>query len=342
MNARFRWLYPFDYAVIVYLLFAVYLTRHLEIQFNWSVFLDFRYELLMLFHGTPVVLSVVYAHQIFVKRKSLSDILGEFLRAIRTTAADWKSWHEFLRTLVALKICMTVYCHLKQEIPLLNSTIYDQELAAIDQAVHLGYDPVAESLALAGSIWFVRLVDLAYICWFLFKAPVLLFFLFQPRYQIRWQFFTSFLLVWMIGGTFAIWFPSLGPIYVEPHLFEQISAPFAQEVQAGLWDHYQQLQANPEKYRIQIYEGIAAFPSLHVAIVALYAVALRKFGWVFWPALAYCCVMQFGSVLLGWHYAIDGYFGAVMAVAIYFALSPISSSAKPRSNGSSAIANHHG
>lgn len=55
--------------------------------------------------------------------------------------------------------------------------------------------------------------------------------------------------------------------------------------------------------------GISAFPSVHVAIAAL----LALYGWErgpLWAALsgAYCLIILFLSVYLGWHYAVDGYF----------------------------------
>ena len=61
--------------------------------------------------------------------------------------------------------------------------------------------------------------------------------------------------------------------------------------------------------------GISAMPSLHVAIAAWVALVFRAYvsraqiiGWAWFAAIL------FGSVYLGWHYAVDG----IVAVAISF------------------------
>ena len=50
--------------------------------------------------------------------------------------------------------------------------------------------------------------------------------------------------------------------------------------------------------------------------------ALAPYRKLFWLMVVYCLAIQVGSVLLGWHYAIDGYFGALLALGIYFGTRP--------------------
>ena len=58
-------------------------------------------------------------------------------------------------------------------------------------------------------------------------------------------------------------------------------------------------------------KGIAAFPSIHVAMPALYALATHgRWRWVWWGFTGLTLV---GSVALGWHYAVDGYAGILLA-----------------------------
>ena len=64
--------------------------------------------------------------------------------------------------------------------------------------------------------------------------------------------------------------------------------------------------------------GISAFPSMHVAttvLIALYASSLCRWlgylGWVF------AAIIMVGSVVLAWHYAVDGYAGGLIALAIW-------------------------
>jgi hypothetical protein len=59
---------------------------------------------------------------------------------------------------------------------------------------------------------------------------------------------------------------------------------------------------------MHLIEGIAAMPSVHVALPVLYALAAwklhRRLGILFG---AYALLIFLGSVHLGWHYAVDGY-----------------------------------
>jgi hypothetical protein len=64
--------------------------------------------------------------------------------------------------------------------------------------------------------------------------------------------------------------------------------------------------------------GISAMPSVHIAIVTLNAQMLwsrdRRIGALAW---AYTAAIGFGSVYLGWHYAVDGLVSLVVVVTIW-------------------------
>ena len=74
-----------------------------------------------------------------------------------------------------------------------------------------------------------------------------------------------------------------------------------------LWDGY----AGISKGTI----GISAFPSLHVASAVLFALyAMRRSaiaGTMLWT---FAALIMLGSVVLGWHYAVDGYAGALLTL----------------------------
>ena len=316
-----RWLYPFDYPLLVYAAAGLLCAEVYGFQVRWNVIWNFQYEIILLRQGVPIYLLLVYAHRMFIQRQTLSQMLDDCAVALKRWR-DWRVWYELLRTLLAIKLCLAIYTLLKQEIPLLNSHLFDAQLDAVDRWLHLGFEPAAIWHWLPWH-WFSLIVDLLYIVWYLLKTPVILLFLLHRNRQRRWHFFTSYILTWMIGGSFAILLPSLGPIYVRPELYEGLAAPYANQLQTMLWTHYQQFLADPSAYNVYIYEGIAAFPSLHVAIIVLFTLALRPWRLLFWPLLVYCVVIQFGSFYLGWHYAIDGYFGALLAAAIFLGLKPL-------------------
>jgi hypothetical protein len=70
--------------------------------------------------------------------------------------------------------------------------------------------------------------------------------------------------------------------------------------------------------------GISAFPSVHVAVAALYVfvgfAVHRLLGWAFLALLLGTLV---GSVHLAWHYALDGYVAIVAVAALWVASGPL-------------------
>ncbi len=64
--------------------------------------------------------------------------------------------------------------------------------------------------------------------------------------------------------------------------------------------------------------GISAFPSMHLSMSTLFALyafkASRPLGWAF---TAFGVLILFGSVHLGWHYAVDGYVSIIATTALW-------------------------
>jgi membrane-associated phospholipid phosphatase len=141
------------------------------------------------------------------------------------------------------------------------------------------------------------------------------------------RFFFAFILTWIIGGTvLATIFSSVGPCYYgfvypgsDPFqpLLEGLDAlnqhvpVFARGVQAMLWDG----QTNPASGKLS---GVSAMPSMHIATVFL----LTRIAFVHHRRLGYASAVAgglifVGSILLAWHYAIDGIVGALVAWAAW-------------------------
>lgn len=326
-HAPLRWLYPFDYPLLAYLGIAVVFATLLDRQPNWSSVLSFRTELLLISMGGPWVLAIVYGWLLIGLGLSLPQILSRTTEYCRETLLDGRRWYEIVRVILAFKLCMVLYSALKSWIPLINPHLYDAALDHVDRWLHWGHSPVDLCMMLMNSPPVARGVDLLYIVWYALKLPIMLFFLLHPSVARRRHFFTVYLMVWMIGGGLAIAWPSLGPIYVNPNAFASVEMPYARTLQEYLWNHYQMLLSAPESHRSLLYDGVAAFPSLHVAMAVLHAVALRESSrMLFWLLAVYAVVIQFGSVALGWHYAVDGYVGALLAIGLYYGLRPLFSS----------------
>ena len=323
-----RALYPFDYPVLAFCVVAAACSWAYGFSINWSVAFDMLPEFVLLGQGAPWIVAGAYLWQRDVLGRKPSDILRQFRTNVQSGIRDWRMWYEVLRMIIALRICLMVFIFLKQALPIMNPRLYDAELAAADRWLHVGVSPV--EMALAAFSWplSARALDLLYVLWYAVKGPVLLLFLFHPDARRRWHFMTAYVLLWIVGWVGYICLPSVGPEYANPAQFAGINTPAADSLQAWLWQTYSELRADPTHYRMVIYSGVAAFPSLHVGMAVLFAIALRPYRVAFWLMALFALCMQVGSVFLGWHYAIDGYAGGILAALCYYGIAPLFSDRK--------------
>ena len=206
---------------------------------------------------------------------------------------------------------------------------YDPQLARFDQLLH-GSDPwllfsYSEPLTRAFQIFYLQ-GWLA--CMVFFSLYVILT---QPRDLMR-RFVTTFYLVWVLLGNFvAAIFMSAGPVYYravtgdarfEP-LLDRFEFSFGMgsssvHVQDRLWQDYM-LDLG------LLGSGISAFPSLHVAMATLWAIVAWSINKALFACMATVLILvQLGSVYLGWHYAIDGYFSFVATILIWASVQHLS------------------
>jgi membrane-associated phospholipid phosphatase len=81
--------------------------------------------------------------------------------------------------------------------------------------------------------------------------------------------------------------------------------------QAGLWEG--KITATWGAFA-----GISAMPSIHLAMATLFAfLAFEVRKWLGWLFVGYAAIILIGSVILGWHYAVDGYAGIILASLIW-------------------------
>ncbi len=158
--------------------------------------------------------------------------------------------------------------------------------------------------------------------WFMLWFGLLAFVALHPDPAFRRRYFwTMALTICLLGTVAATAMSSVGPIFyadfVEPERF----APLMAAIQASAIGDYMNLASG---YLLESYQsgngaagtGISAMPSMHLAIVTLNACMLaslnRIAGLLAWT---YVALIQTGSVYLGWHYAVDGYF-SIAAVSL--------------------------
>ena len=262
---------------------------------------------------------------------------GHSVESVPNLAEAWKAFalrptgRRFFRILIAL-LAFTLFFHvfvgLKGAIPLLNPFTWDEPFMRLDRALHFGHDPWRILHPLFGHPVATRMLDFFYYVWFPVKLGVVLWFAWMADGPERRQFFLAFFLTWiLLGNVAALVFSSAGPCYYDlatggmgPYqelmdYLHQVDAEYgllAVEVQARLLEGYSSTE-------IHTVEGIAAMPSLHVALPFLFAFATaRRSRIAAWLFTVFGVIIFLGSVHLGWHYAVDGYAAILGVVAVWW------------------------
>jgi hypothetical protein len=231
-------------------------------------------------------------------------------------------------TLGMIVLFMGSFTTFKTLMPLLMGGFpYDRILADIDIALHGGIDPGLALTNLLGHPLLLRGLQWNYgIPWMaLTFVPIFFATLEAPRLRLRYCL--SFVLVWTIlGNVLACAFLSAGPVfYAEvtgdaarfgPQM-QALDSILAPSYNAYLWQAY-------VEGVVGLGTGVSAFPSLHVAAAMMNALFLRDLNRIAGLAgFAYVAVILLSSILLGWHYAIDGYVSILVVWLIHSALKRI-------------------
>jgi len=226
-----------------------------------------------------------------------------------------------LALFVSLCIHMGVFTSIKTMLTDVVPFFADPMLAHLDKALH-GQDPWRYTAALLPPSLTKPLERVYFGAWGLLLPASLLACLLLPRLEgARRQYLWTYLLAWpLLGNVVAGAFMSAGPVYYGlvtgdarfAGLLDYLGRySLAQQWRADLWNTYVSGQ-------VGFGTGISAFPSLHlVNATLLVLLASRVHRWLMWTAAGFCAVILFGSVHLGWHYAVDGYFSIIATVLIW-------------------------
>jgi len=245
-------------------------------------------------------------------------VLPAFLRAVQGVDAVL-----LLRILVASSLTMFGYMWLKLLLPLLRTATEDATLWRLDLLFHHGVPPAAFLLPLLSRFDVLFIVDLHYGSYLLITLMVFSWAVTDPDRDRIVRFVNGYLLLWVMGGWLYLAFPALGPCYIHREVFRPfaIKMPIASLAQDYLWQNYQRVLMtrttgvlaapfNPGA-------GIAAFPSLHVGVHFFFFLSNISRGWLVRMVFLGMAMMTIlGSVVTGWHYAIDAYAGVLLAVFV--------------------------
>ena len=311
-----RWRpYPFEIAAWVGLVAAVTFLRSRGLRIDWVTVEYTIYPLFPVIAKSFWIGILMFAVFTLVRRRSVPDYFRRILTLswVVLTIRLWAAIVVFAYTYVWLKVC----------VPLVNQRLWDPLLWRLDTLIHLGFSPSVFAVELLQGTGLLRWIDLWYMWWIPSVSFTIAFFCAFPEARVRRRFVLSAVVIWTLGACLYTAVPVLGPIYASGEVWQEAvqEMPHASQAQALLMDNYQKViagrtgglrQFNPTR-------GIAALPSLHVGIHCLFTLWMWRY---LRPLFAIGLLGTFftfvGSVATGWHYAVDGYVGIVLAWLAYW------------------------
>ena len=242
------------------------------------------------------------------------------VRSYLRAAGSLQSLLLLARAWLGLATVTFAYTYLKVSVPLLHERLFDGTLERLDRALHLGFSPTVFAVELVGGTVLAPLLDIYYLLWL---TTILLFqsaTFWSVSLPRRRNFLLACGLLWFAGGWVYVAFPALGPCYATPEVYAAVRSelPNASALQARLRRNHQQVVASRDGRRrdIQPLLAVAAMPSLHVGGHWLLALWARRHARRLFLPLALATGLTFlGSLVTGWHWAVDGYAGMLLAWA---------------------------
>lgn len=226
-----------------------------------------------------------------------------------------------LRAAAVLLPVLSVHFLLKSFIWLVNPRTWDAFLWDVDRVVHLGLSP---SLLLTGAFTsgaFLRFLDVVYSNFYFLlivvSVPVLLV---LGDLNRRMGFLAAYTFIWIAGSLVYLAFPSWGPVFVVSDVFAESlrHMPATVRVQQVLFGEISSLVNDPLAQRYVRLGCVAAFPSLHLAVVTVFTAASRRISRRWFVAnVVIVILMLIGSVVSGYHYLVDGWAGIVLGLGAF-------------------------
>lgn len=273
--------------------------------FNWTRIIP----------GVLVMTFLVFAIQALKAERPLANLAQRIRDFVSLRTSGF-----LLFTCIA--IFHGAFTSLKSMLPELQPFVFDPLFAGLDETLH-GQAPWLYLRGLNGISGTIRLLYSE--IWFLLTIGTTLAMCLSLPSRLRSQYLWTFLLCWtVLGIVVAACFMSAGPIYYDRLLHADRFAGLAAHIESMVSPDIPSTQYPDILWKAYVMRspgmgtGISAFPSLHLAMATLFALTafrLRKpLGWLM---TGYAAIILVGSVHLGWHYAVDGYFSIVATILIW-------------------------
>ncbi|WP_162528251.1 phosphatase PAP2 family protein [Gemmobacter caeruleus] len=261
------------------------------------------------------------------------------LRLVARQGRDWlvtrATGAHAIVTLVAVTASLSIFGSVKVSIPLLRPFTHDQPFRDLDRLIFAGRDPYEWLLPVFGGDRMLAALNLIYPAWLVCLILSITWLMFSRHHLRRIRYLIAFILSFAVAGNLlAAVFSSAGPCFYQQVLGDDSFAPLMAHLDASAgrtgFDWSVRMQAlfwrNFQNWDGPI-SGISAMPSMHNLVAWLWVFLLWPNRWLGGAALVFALATFIGSVMLGWHYAVDGIAGAVLAVMAWAVAGPLAARA---------------
>jgi hypothetical protein len=261
-----------------------------------------------------------------------SSIMG-IVRGFAKQHWDYDRGFSFLMPPILATVLLATYNMFKQRVLPNAGFSLDSHLAGVDRSM-FGTDAWQLTHGWLPSPWVTQAIDILYHpLFFPMTIAIALCSFMSPQSEVRFRYLLGYTLLWsVVGSMFAFLMPAAGPCF--DYFFHGTDVDFRPLTDLLAQQHaYLKSVGAPGLYALSYQDhllslfgsegvalggGISAIPSLHNGMTALFVCAAiswnRKLAFVLVP---YSLIIWFGSVHLGWHYAIDGIVGNLLAIACW-------------------------
>ena len=220
--------------------------------------------------------------------------------------------------LFSFYVTYVAYRNFKGFLPFLRPERHDAGLMTIDRDLFAGHDPSTLLHDVLGTGIANQVLSLVYVIYLAFVpmslAAALVWFGRDARHGLWYS--SALCLNWVLGALSYYLIPSMGPAFVAPQLFADLSPTASSALQHSLWVERLTVLFGPVgEHAGDVVQSIAAFASLHVSVVltaALIASWLKVTRWLRAVLWTYLFLVVLATIYLGWHYVVDDVAGAVI------------------------------
>lgn len=270
-----------------------------------------------------LVCLLIFRLSVFIIKKE-SGLAERITSSLKADPAHPLRWLGMLTmACVSFILIQTNFMAIKTVIPDIQPFYLDETLYELDRLLFFGRDPWTLFAWMFDTPIIIGGIDYLYNVWAPLLACVWMYAFISQRMPSvrRYQYIFGMTFLWLIGGNvLATIFASAGPCYYDVFVGQETYRPLM-DLLAIQHDAIPLRAFVYQDYLMDIYinknsrfAGISAAPSLHCATTVMLPIFFWKNKILRYLSLAFTIVIFIGSIVLAWHYVMDG----LMAIPLVF------------------------